>query len=422
MATARRGFGAIRRLPSKRFQASYLGPDLRRHVAPTTFAARIDAEGWLVTERRLVETDTWTAPETRDPRRSAPTTLAASAAESFGRRRVRGEALRPRTVKPHEGLWPASSGRRSGERRLRDILRVDVDRWYAALPPEKVAQRAPADTLLRSIFEQALDEGVVAGPNPCAIRGAGVTRRRREIRPASIPELADLVEATPDRLRAAVVLAAWCGLRFGEVFELRRGDVDLETGTVQIRRAVVRIDRQEVVGRLKSETGVRALAVPPHVQPALEDHLARHAGLARGALLFTTPSSSVEAREAPEVRQSAAGRPSPPEGAVARPPTIAVSTRRGCDGVRQTGGVIHMHTSTGRRYESLADAAEWTGLSTRTVWRRIAEGSLRAYRVGPRIMRLDPVEVNHLMVPVQTGRPSRVPRASGARPGPWRLE
>lgn len=45
-----------------------------------------------------------------------------------------------------------------------------MDRWYAALPPEKVTQRAHAYALLRSIYEQALDEGVVAGPNPCAIR------------------------------------------------------------------------------------------------------------------------------------------------------------------------------------------------------------------------------------------------------------
>ncbi|MDQ2755497.1 MAG: hypothetical protein M3Y71_02875 [Actinomycetota bacterium] len=142
MATARRGFGAIRRLPSKRFQASYLGPDLRRHVAPTTYAARIDAEGWVATERRLVETDTWTAPETRDPRRSAPTTLADFAAESFGRRRVRGEALRPRTVKLYEGLMARVIGPSLGERRLRDIRRVDVDRWYAALSPEGHAARA----------------------------------------------------------------------------------------------------------------------------------------------------------------------------------------------------------------------------------------------------------------------------------------
>ena len=89
--------------------------------------------------------------------------------------------------------------------------------------------------------------------------------------------------------------------------------------------------------------------------------------------------------------------------AVARPPTVVLSTRRGYDGVRRQEVPIHMHTSTGRRYESLAEAAERTGLSTRTLRRRIAEGSLRAYRVGPRILRLDPIEVDQLMVPVQTG-------------------
>jgi hypothetical protein len=33
----RRGWGHIRRLPSKRFQASYVGPDVLRHTAPRTF-------------------------------------------------------------------------------------------------------------------------------------------------------------------------------------------------------------------------------------------------------------------------------------------------------------------------------------------------------------------------------------------------
>lgn len=43
------------------------------------------------------------------------------------------------------------------------------------------------------------------------------------------------------------------------------------------------------------------------------------------------------------------------------------------------------------------------GVSTLTLRRRIAEGSVRAYRVGPRILRHDPVDVDQLMVPVQTG-------------------
>jgi hypothetical protein len=41
-------WGHIRMLPSQRFQASYVGPDLRRHNAPETFSTRLAAQGWLV--------------------------------------------------------------------------------------------------------------------------------------------------------------------------------------------------------------------------------------------------------------------------------------------------------------------------------------------------------------------------------------
>ena len=62
----RRGFGGMRRLPSGRWQAFYAGPDLKRHTAPTTFSAKIDAEGWLASERRLTEdSEAWRPPKTR---------------------------------------------------------------------------------------------------------------------------------------------------------------------------------------------------------------------------------------------------------------------------------------------------------------------------------------------------------------------
>lgn len=54
-----------------------------------------------------------------------------------------------------------------------------------------------------------------------------------------------------------------------------------------------------------------------------------------------------------------------------------------------------------RRYESLA-AAERTGLSVKTLRRRIAEGRLPAYRSGPRSIRVDPADVNRLMVRIPT--------------------
>lgn len=64
-------------------------------------------------------------------------------------------------------------------------------------------------------------------------------------------------------------------------------------------------------------------------------------------------------------------------------------------------GVTTM-TATRRTYESITQAAERTGVSPRTLRRRISDGSLRAYRLGPRIIRLDATEVDQLMVPVPT--------------------
>ena len=54
-----RGFGHVRRLPSKRWQASYIGPDLIRHHAPQTFDAKEDAEGWLAARRAEITGDDW---------------------------------------------------------------------------------------------------------------------------------------------------------------------------------------------------------------------------------------------------------------------------------------------------------------------------------------------------------------------------
>jgi hypothetical protein len=55
-AKAKRGFGEVDTLPSGRFRARYSGPDGARHSAPITFVARIDAEGWLVDQERMIST------------------------------------------------------------------------------------------------------------------------------------------------------------------------------------------------------------------------------------------------------------------------------------------------------------------------------------------------------------------------------
>lgn len=55
-----------------------------------------------------------------------------------------------------------------------------------------------------------------------------------------------------------------------------------------------------------------------------------------------------------------------------------------------------------RTYESLSAASERTNISVKTLRRFIAEGNLRAYRVGKRILRVDPKDVDSIMRPVLT--------------------
>lgn len=60
-----------------------------------------------------------------------------------------------------------------------------------------------------------------------------------------------------------------------------------------------------------------------------------------------------------------------------------------------------------RQFESLAEAAERTGLSICTLRRRIAEGRLPAYRSGPRLIRVSPDDVDRLMTPIPAVRTAR---------------
>lgn len=60
-----------------------------------------------------------------------------------------------------------------------------------------------------------------------------------------------------------------------------------------------------------------------------------------------------------------------------------------------------------KMYESLAQAAERTDVSVKTLRRRIAAGDLPAYRYGPKMLRVDPDDVDQLMKPLFGGRPRR---------------
>jgi integrase len=163
-----------------------------------------------------------------------------------------------------------------------------VNRWYDALAPGKETIRTQAYSLLRTIFTSAASERPrpLIPYNPAHIRGAGNTKRLHKVGPASLTELDAIVDELPERYHFMALLAAWCAMRFGELTELRRKDIDLRNNRVKITRGVVRVDGKFIVGPPKSDAGVRDVAIPPHLLPAVRAHLRDHTRPGKEALLF----------------------------------------------------------------------------------------------------------------------------------------
>ena len=284
-AQKRGAFGTAHKLPSGRYRAMYFGPDGRRYNAPTTFLTEKDARGWLSVRQSEIIRKAWVPPEADQT--PAPKLTFATYAETWLSQRD----LKDRTREHYRKLLDAHLLDTFGALPLASITADDVRTWHAktgkATPTRKATPtlRAHAYGLLRTIMGAAASDGKI-GVNPCVIRGAGSSKRVVKIRPASLAEIETLTAEMPEQYRAMVLLAAWCALRFGELTELRRRDIDVSNEVVRIERAVVRTDGGFQVTTPKSDAGSRDVSIPPHLMPMIKQHLAKFVDGEPNSLLF----------------------------------------------------------------------------------------------------------------------------------------
>ena len=238
------GFGSVRRLPSKRYQARFTGPDGLEHKAPTTFETKADAQAWLAMESAAITERRW-KPRLPDREPGEPLTF-----RQYASSWLEARELKPRTRDeyrkllglPRDGAGvirqPAKSAvtllDEFGDSTLEAIVPQAVRSWHRGLGAATPTRRAHLYALLRTVLGSAVEDEIIA-TNPCQIRGAGKAKRVRRIEPATLEELRIIVAAVPERWAMLVELAAWCALRFGEATELRRKDVSKD-GSVLCRR------------------------------------------------------------------------------------------------------------------------------------------------------------------------------------------
>ncbi|MFK4224741.1 tyrosine-type recombinase/integrase [Streptomyces sp. NPDC019890] len=275
MAGKKRRFGRIRKLPSGRYQARYLGSDGVDRPAPQTFAAVGDADDWLAEQQTEIRRGDWQDPD--------------AGAVNFGvyaLQWVQERDLSATTAELYRRLLRLHILPTFGGMDLDEITPPHVRTWRAdrkQVTGETTV--AKSYRLLRAIMETATDDELIRR-NACRIKGAG--KESAAERPvATVAQVDALADAMGPRWRLMVYLAAYGPARPEEQAALRRSAVDVESVGVWVRKAEPELTTgRRAPGDTKSEAGMRFLALPAFMEKELKRHLAWYAEKTPGGLLF----------------------------------------------------------------------------------------------------------------------------------------
>jgi integrase len=243
------------------YRARYRAPDGTERNK--TFRRKADAEKFLATVESAKLRGAWTDPA------AGRTTLAAWLEEWWGS----AADLRPSTVARDEAYFNSLILPRFGGVPLAAIRQPDVQAWVAELSARgfRPATVVKAYQLLGRTMTAAVNADMVPR-SPCrAVRLPKVEREEmRFLNPAEVARLANVIDS---RYRALVLVAAYGGLRIGELAGLRRRRIDLLRSTVDVAEIVVEVRGELYMGPPKTRAGRRIVTLPRSVVEELAEHL-----------------------------------------------------------------------------------------------------------------------------------------------------
>jgi integrase len=250
-----------------------------------TFRTKKEAQRYQRAHHAAIDSGVWIDP------RAGRVTLAAWATE-WQRTVVH---LRPKTRKAYDvnlrnHVLPAL-----GDHELAKLTPSMLRAWLSDVTAKEGRSGKPiaggtvaqAYRTLNRVLAAAVDDELI-GRNP--LRGVKPPRSEPEpMRFLTHDEVASLATAIDARYSALVYLAAYSGLRAGELVALRRPHVDLLRRSVTVVEQVQYIDRHYVVAPPKSAAGRRSVALPRLVADELEAHIRDLPDQSAEALVFPAP-------------------------------------------------------------------------------------------------------------------------------------
>lgn len=284
----------------KRFYVDYPAPDGRTETPGHSFASRLDAEGWLAAERRLIDLGIWTpVAQRRAEQKRAAMTVGQWLDQFHDSLNVRASTMQTyRNTTKNRITAPLPPGDEDPRvTRLKDIslgtlTKADVYEWWDGISRayDTPETNRKAYTRLKAALDEALRRELI-DRNPVEIRAA-----KRKIQPKTpyLPrteELHAIVTAMRPRYKLFTALCLFHGLRIGEAIALEAEDViiaDLPVPYAPRYSIRVKQNAQRITpdgGRTymllqepKTQAAFREVPFMPSMVPILWEHLAKHIG------------------------------------------------------------------------------------------------------------------------------------------------
>lgn len=210
-----------------------------------------------------------------------------------------------KTVKQFADEWfPTVHGlRETSKAQLRGSVFYNVVPEFGGLPLSGVThahvqlwvtqqvERLSASTVRKNVFalrrmmQAAVRQGLIKS-NP-ADEISLPSARCAEQRFLTKEEITRLSENIKPRYRAMVLVAAFGGLRFGELCALRRKDVDPMRSTVRVTQTLMDVNNRVSFGPPKTKASVRTVTIPRSIMTELVRHMDEYTVRESDGLVFT---------------------------------------------------------------------------------------------------------------------------------------
>jgi integrase len=292
----RKGLGSIEKLPSGRYRVRFTDPQGRR-VSGGTFITKQLAELRLSELIFSIQSGNYAKrAATRIGDLDSKTATLRELAEHWRETRLRqGQPLAATTLHEYERLI-SNVLAPFADMPVRSITAGQIEKWWKPEHKRAPRQANAAYKHLKTLTDYALKRRWITD-SPCLIEGA--TSYRAAARPgiATWEQVTIMVRESPEPFNVVLSLAAGGGLRKGEIFALKRKDVEFETVKgetrvfVRVERAVTWTDRGTFEKTPKTEGSIRTVELPPELVPVLKGHLKSVAAYPDALLFERRPGS-----------------------------------------------------------------------------------------------------------------------------------